>query len=37
MSIPFTDGEKWALLNFIEEFKDIIENKRTDITSNKKK
>ena len=24
-------------MNFIEEFKDVIENKRTDITSNQKK
>ena len=37
MAIPFTDQDKWKLLQYIEEHKDIIENKKTDINSNQKK
>ena len=37
MAIPFTDQDKWKSFQYIEEHKDIIENKKTDINSNQKK
>ena len=37
MAVPFSDADKWALIALIEDNKDIIENKKTDIASNQNK
>ena len=34
MAVPFSEADKWALISLIDDNRDIIENKKTDIHSN---